>query len=458
MPYKGQAGGKTGHASFVRNPDISRFLHECDYIREPGDDEGNTIATLFQTAPTSGALPSRLIASDASVYSEPFNQNFPSTQIGYVKVSLVLVDLNQYADLRPSGSRFVDPFKVAAMHRNAEAITFTLPGSNIRYRNAKTVSDGFRRAVYDQFSDERTNFVKDGNYTLLDTLLAINNNKIALRKCPVCGFEPEGYFQFSPSAKLLPCSNSICKETIYLTDILRIHEQINDFGNNTAAITRFMNASEHLLMASLIYMLYAQQPETLSRMAFIVDGPLAIFGQPAKLHARIMAFYHKVCADLKNRGLQPPVIMGLQKDGQVMEHARSLARYLRPDTFLLVDDAYRAKYIRGYDMNTENFGHETYFGQDFIFKTMTGRIFVLGVPYPFGSKSNPSAFAKEKADISRYSDRLPRALDLIRHFECDLYENAVVPIALAHRHASISLVPGGKVLDLISKAELGRGA
>jgi hypothetical protein len=50
---------------------------------------------------------------------------------------------------------------------------------------------------------------------------------------------------------------------------------------------------------------------------------------------------------------------------------------------------------------------------------------------------------------------LAKAFSLIRYFEFDLYENAVVPIALAHRHASISLVPGGKVLDLVTRAGLG---
>lgn len=37
----------------------------------------------------------------------------------------------------------------------------------------------------------------------------------------------------------------------------------------------------------------------------------------------------------------------------------------------------------------------------------------------------------------------------------DLYENAVIPVALAHRHASISLAPGGKVLDLVTRHGLG---
>ena len=45
-------------------------------------------------------------------------------------------------------------------------------------------------------------------------------------------------------------------------------------------------------------------------------------------------------------------------------------------------------------------------------------------------------------------------MNVLTHFELELYENAIIPIALAHRHASISLVPGGKVLDILSKKGL----
>ena len=60
-------------------------------------------------------------------------------------------------------------------------------------------------------------------------------------------------------------------------------------------------------------------------------------------------------------------------------------------------------------------------------------------------------FALQKIELEQYKPMLGRAMNLISHFELELYENAIIPIALAHRHASISLVPGGKVLDLLSK-------
>lgn len=453
MPYARERASKGGHSDLVKNPDVAGFLSDCVYMREPTDDEAASIVSSYQPAPVGESLPIKAVASDASPYSEPISGKFPSTQIGYVKVSLVLIDLKDYDGLSKPGSRFVDPYKVAAMHRNADAIAFTLPGSNIRYKGAKTVQSGFRRAIWDQLSDDRTCFAKGTDFTVRGTLLDIDGGIVEMKKCPACGAEPAGGFKFSAGTEIQNCG--ACGEEVFLTDSLRIHEQISDFGDNTAAMTRFMNAAEHLIVATLVRMLAHYQPKALSEMAFIVDGPLAIFGQPARISARLQSLYCGVAEKLAKQGLPPPVVVGLQKDGQVMEHARALSRHLPNNTFRVVDDEYRECFIVGTSALTENFGHETYYGQDFIFKTDAGRIFTVGIPYPFPDKQNRKVFARQKAEVSRYGTQIARAFDVIRHFEFDLYENAVVPIALAHRHASISLVPGGKVLDLVTRHGLG---
>jgi hypothetical protein len=420
-------------------------------MREPDDNEAKSIAASYLPAPTSNTLPVKAVASDASPYSEPINGKFPSTQVGYVKASLVLIDLHEFDALCDPGSRFVDPFKVAQLHRNADAFSFALPGSNIRYKGAKSVQDGFRLAVWEQLSDVRTRFVNNVEFTVRGTLLALEGGRATLNKCPSCSEESKGKFIFTAGKEVQTCSD--CGASVYLTDTLRVHEQISDYGDCTSAITRFMNAAEHLLIATFIRMLAFYQPKILSEMAFILDGPLAIFGQPAAISCKLMALYQAISQELIRRGLKPPIIIGLQKEGQVMEHARSLERHLPKNTFRPVDDEYRNRYIS--PVNNDNFGHETYFGQDFIFKTGNGRIFTVALPYPFMNKANRQVFAQKKAEPETYGEQLGRAFDVIRYFEFDLYENAVVPIALAHRHASISLVPGGKVLDLVTRHGLG---
>lgn len=459
MPYKGEVAGKGGHSDFVRNPDVQAFLAECDYLRQPSDAEAEAMASTFSSAPASNPsqLPKYVVASDASKSDTPINDRLPSTQVGFIKVSQILVGMDSYAELIDPQSRFVDPFKAAEMHRNAAAITFTLPGSNVRYQGAKSVKDGFRRAVFKQLNANRSN--GSGNRLVLsDVLVDINDGRVSVGRsssragqCPSCEAEHDFTFTIHEQEKVCP----FCHEPVFVTDWLRLHEDVSDFGNNTSAMTRMMNAIEHLLLAALIQQIFVADPRALSKMAFVMDGPLAIFGQPAKLHARIMALLYRANTRLAELKLDPLLIVGLQKTGEVMDHANLLSRFLPNGVFRVLDDAYRYKYIKGSDSPADNFGFETYYGQDFLFKTEKGRIFNFAVPYPFADKSgDQKEFAEAKARISNYGSLISRACDLIRHFELDLYESAIVPVALAHRHASISIMPGGKVLDIITKTGL----
>lgn len=461
MPYRGETAGKGGHSDFVRNPDVQAFLAECDYMREPSDAEAQAMASTFTAAPVSdpALLPRYVVASDASKSDTPINDKLPSTQVGFIKVSQVLIGMDSYAEIVDPKSRFVDPFKAAEMHRNASAITFTLPGSNIRFQGAKSVKDGFRRAVFKQLSADRTN--GGGNrLALSDVLIHINEGDVfvgrsssRLGQCPSCGDNHEFRFSLTEQQKVCPS----CSEPVFVTDWLRLHEDVSDFGNNTGAMTRMMNAIEHLLLAALIQQVFAIDPRALSKMAFVMDGPLAIFGQPAKLHSRIMALLNRVNKRLAELDLEPVLVLGLQKTGEVMDHANLLSRFLPNGVLRVLDDEYRYKYIKGSDSPADNFGFETYYGQDFLFKTEKGRIFNFAVPYPFADKSgNQKAFAIAKADITNYGSLISRACEFIRYFEFDLYESAIVPVALAHRHASISITPGGKVLDIITKTGLGK--
>lgn len=454
MPYKRETAGKGGHADFVRNPDVQGFLENCTYLREPSDAEATELASRFMRAPMGGPpnLPRYVVASDASKSDTPISDKLPSTQIGFLKVSHVLVDMEKYAGLIDPLNRFVDPFKVADMHRAASPVTFTMPGSNIRYHGINNVRDGFRRALFDQLNIDRSE--SQSGQVLTRLLVALDGDALTLTSCPCCNAKPGP--TFDPSAMLRQCA--VCSADVYATDFLRLHEGISDFGDNASAMTRMMNAVEHLMLAGFISQVFEAQPQALADIAFVLDGPLGIFGEPARLSRRLQALIHRVNARLAQLGLQPMLVLGLQKTGGVMDHALLLERFLPDGVIRIIDDDYRNQFITGGDSPAANFGNETYYGQDFLFKTESGRIFNFAIPYPFEDKTfcgGGRAFAQAKVELARYGPLVERACDLIRHFEMDLYDNSLVPVALAHRHASISLVPGGKVLDLLVRSGLG---
>lgn len=465
MPYQRESASKSSHCDIIKNPDVSQFLEECDYIKPPSDQEAQSLCSVFIEPPETDTvcLPEYIIAVDGSNYEASIDERLPSTKVGYVKVGCMAIDMGKYKSLRTPEGRFVDPFRVAELQDNNSPLTFTLPSSNIRWKNKGNVRDSFRATVDEQLYDIKTRFnEKNPSTSLRTTLFHLASSRpgdmgtgdpqqLKIHKCPTCGAE-KIIVKDIPDQQFCP----YCQAEIYPSDCLRLWEEVNDYQSNGEALNRFMMVVEHLVPMHYIRHLAENSLSSLGSIAFFIDGPLAIFGNSAWLHACIMRFLDDINRRLNQLNKPNILIIGLQKTGQIADYMFNINRFLSSNRIYALEDDYRYKYIyAGREPSKNGFGSETYYGQDFIYKTPSGRTFVFNLVYPFKSKEDMQGlkFTQYKTEIERYQE-LSRAIALIKHFECDLYENAVVPIALAHRYTSISLVPGGRVLDLLTKEAL----
>lgn len=466
MPYSGETSSKASHSDIVRNPDVQGFLDNCDYLEKPSEEEAEKITAKFNPAPTTDGLdlPEQVISLDGSSYESEIDEQLPSTRVGFIKLGLVLIKMAEFSDLRVNGDRFVDPFRVAKLKDDSRTLTFTLPGANVEWNQMGSVRKGFRAATDALLYDERTRFRPDDPDTSLrKTLFHLASrragdlgtgdpDRLCLHKCPACGkrgieVKDVSESQYCPS----------CSERIFPADCLRLWEEVNENQSNTGAHRRFMQDLEHLMVMHYIRYLYQNSKEDLARTAFFMDRPLAVYGNSAWLHLSIMRFLSEINNTMERLGKPPVLIIGLQKTGRVVDHVGLIDEYLPANRLLPIDDDYRHQYITpAKERSANGFGYETYYGQDFIYKTPSERSFVFALPYPFAGKGIDN-FTQEKVNLSNYPN-LGHALKLIEHFESDLHEDAVVPIALAHRHTAISLAPGGKVLDVLTKDALGREA
>ena len=461
MPYEGEYANKAAHSDFLRNPDIKDFLEGCQYLTPPSDKEADAMAAKFTEPPTEDVkLPSFVVAVDGSNYESSLDDKLPSTKVGYVQIGALLINLGEFGSLRVGN--FVDPFKVAELQDENSALTFSMPSANIKWGGKTNVRDSFRAAVDQQFSGPRTRFNEDDPRTSLrSTLFHLaslrpgelgtgNPNRLKIHRCPDCG---NGPIEVEDLPEQQKCT--FCGADVYPTDCLRIWEEVNDYQSNQVAISRLMLALEQLIPLHYMRYFYKKAPLLLSEMAFFIDGPLAIFGNPAWMHRSIMIFLQEINRKLEKYGQPPLTVIGLQKTGQVVDHVTLIDRFIPKNRILAINDEYRYQYIlSGRDPSGQGFGFETYYGQDFIYKTVSGRTFVFALPYPYASKDSPGIdFIKEKIKFENYP-QLTKALKLITYLESDLYENAIVPIALAHRFTAISFRPGGRVLDLLTRGAL----
>lgn len=461
MPYEREVANKAAHFDLIKNPEVAQFLADCEYLQPPSDEEIQKIATKFDVPPSFSGVtfPERVIAVDGSLHESSIDDKLPSTKVGYVKVSSVLIDMAQYGQLRVDDGRFVDPFRVAEIENSNSPLAFSLPSANIRMKGKESVRDSFRALIDAHLYSEKTRFItSDPSTSLRTTLFHLasqrpgemgtgNPTKLKIHACPTCDHGP---LELQDIAAEQKCTN--CASSVYPSDCLRVWEEVSDFQSNYQAMSRFMLQVEHMLPIHYARFLMAQSPASLSSTVFFLDGPLAVFGNGAWLHSSIMRFLDNLKIQLAQLGHEAVLLIGLQKTGQVVDHIRLIDRFLSPNRIYAIEDEYRYKYIlAGRDPSSNGFGSETYYGQDFVYKTLSGRVFVFGIPYPFGTKQISGLdFTKAKTELGRYA-ALAKTLALINHFETDLYQNAVVPIALAHRYTAISLSPGGRVLDLMTR-------
>lgn len=467
MPYRGERANKTTHVDIIKNPDVSKFLEGCDTIKAPSQQEGASLADRYIEVRdlcdlSNVSLPEGVLAIDGSLYESSINDQLPSTRIGYIRIGAIYVNMGKFGKLRHG--RLVDPFKVAELRNENSSLTFVLPSANIRRKDRATVRESFRAAVDEQLYSERTRFdPQDPSTSLRTTLFHLaclrpeeelytgDPTHIRLKHCPTCKKGPVDVYDVPDRQFCNHCGNEV-----FPSDCLRLWEEVSEYQSNLTALSRFAMVLEHLIPIHYIRRLMQISMSSLSKIVFFLDRPLAIFGNSAWIHRTILQYLDKTNKKLAEHGLDPVLLLGFQKTGQVVDHVRLIRNYLKPDTIFAIDDEYRYKYIcSSREASEDGFGADTYYGQDFIFKTASGREFVFALPYPCASKSDIRDFHKAKTDLNLYPD-LPRAIKLIEHFECDLYDNAVVPIALAHRYTAISVVPGGRVLDIFGRQMLTR--
>ena len=63
-------------------------------------------------------------------------------------------------------------------------------------------------------------------------------------------------------------------------------------------------------------------------MCFIINGPLAVFGNPAWLHSSIFKYLYDINKDLTDSGRPPIIVMGVLKTGAICDYYKMIGSLL----------------------------------------------------------------------------------------------------------------------------------
>lgn len=191
MPFNNQYAGKNGHASFLNNPDIENFLKKCSDVDVPTKEElENIIKNDFHNIEKYiTKLPKLLLAIDGSSYESYVEEEYPSRQLGYIKISSILLNMEKYKSIsKDFTTKYVDPFEIAKLQNETDTLSLALPGAYVRLPECNTITESFRKSLLDYMQGDAT---KLGGKTLFKTLVLLINylgrierDKIIFTKCP----------------------------------------------------------------------------------------------------------------------------------------------------------------------------------------------------------------------------------------------------------------------------------
>jgi hypothetical protein len=223
-----------------------------------------------------------------------------------------------------------------------------------------------------------------------------------------------------------------CGREIFLSDVFRLHEAIDDELGAGGILGYVTTTVEQIVLVHLIRLILKIKPALLNQILFIKDGPLGFFGQTANMHKPMRALV-KFLFDHHNLNLA-----GLEKSGPFVEHADEISEILEKGTVLLLDNDYIYNYVLPGKADPSNpYGRTTYYGNKLIFKTSAGGMYVVSLP------TSEVTVRPVESDFLN----LGIILTNIEKLKCDMYDNALIPVALANKLISLANHPSSRILQ-----------
>lgn len=447
MPYEGELAQYKPIRRLVESKRVNDLLG--DYELQHRDDVGSTVqlqTVAVKDLPKNGWKPDWILAIDGSHAEVPVKNGYPGAEASYVTVASVLIDVAKIRRL--DQDRPVDPKEFRTVEQ-AEAVDCALPGSNVIYKGEISAKSSLRKALFDVLAGVQP--ISEAE-SLLETYETLLDHKPATRdqECPYEDCPTDGVYVPRQGQYACNCEH---ERAWYSTDALRVHERMNPVGTNGAIFSEIMQVIERVLLINILRVFEKQKLlSVLKRIAIVVDGPLAVFGQPAWLSGAIykeLSRLNQAVREATNG--QDILLLGVEKTGHFVDHFHHIdiqedgapGRFPTGTVALFTDEYIKKNII--FSESTRPYGFATYFGRKFAYKTSSGAMIVGSLPFLDETHKDLSTANPEQFP------RLADTLAMLEQLASTRYPNAVTPIVSAHAEASIPLHLGNKVLEKLAR-------
>lgn len=442
MAYSSRTGkrpdelaSKSSHSFIINDEDVKSFLENCEYPKSAEEVELDRSLVIEVQYPNENPI-EHIIAMDGGYSTIPVKKTFPSSLITFFQFGEIFLnteDLNNISEMP-----FISRESMAAL-KDLERSKLVLPTKNVSYNSNITLTHSVRRTIYEYFKkkgEENSNLLST-TYWLIFNLFDQPEDSFNLTICPYCKETNQDILRANFNDEYITkCPE--CDGILYITDYFRLHEVIDDELGAGGILGYLVNLIEQINIIHTIKYIKETKPKWLDKFFFIKDGPLAFFGQTADTHKHV----RKLCNYLfKHHNL---FLAGLEKSGAFVEHADEIKNLLQPGEALLLNNKHIYSYILpGSSDNPNPYAHTSYYSSKIIFKSRDERIYVVTLPV-----ENKNIVLNPQKDDFKNLDTILWNIEKLR---CDMYDNSIVPVALANKLISLSSHPSSSILEKFAK-------
>lgn len=443
MPYQSKKGkrpmeyaSKAAHSHVVNDPEVAQFLQRCN-LPPQADDVGIQKSQVLSHVLAGSNPISHVIAIDGGYTTVPVRAQFPSATITFFQIGALVFAIEDLERL--DEQPFIDPDDMAKL-KDIQRLKFAIPTKGMTIVGAKTLTESVRRTIYDFFMKalDESSLMESLKWLIFQDFRSKPQEEWRLASCPYCR-ETRVALKSAEMTKDYTFKCTSCSEAILLTDVFRLHEAIDDELGAGGVLGYLITTVEQIVMVHMLRLVLQMKPDLLGQILFVKDGPLAFFGQTANLHQPMRALVNHL---INNHDLH---MAGLEKSGPFVEHADEIARKLDPGTILMLNNEHIFKYVTPGQANPTNpYGSTTYYSNKIIFKSSAERMYVASLP------------TCEVLATPTESDfhNLHTILASIEKLKCDMYDDALLPIALANKLISLANHPSSRILQKFATSSM----
>lgn len=428
---------KASHGYLIKDKAVQEYLEHCNLPKKSSEVTINPDLLIDVDRNIENSL-KYIIAVDGGLSEVSVQKEFPSAKIAFFQFGAIFFKIEDLDNL--SQLKFIAPEDISKL-KNIERLKLVIPTKNITYGDQTDLISSVRETIYNFFANnpETDSFLETLKWFLFEEYYE-TKPYWHLATCPNdnCSSLAGVHLEYKKMRKDYTFKCPYCGGTIYITDVFRLHEVIDNELGAGGIHAYLIKTLEQILLIHIIKLILKTKPSLLKEILFIKDGPLGFFGQTARMHVPMRNLMNYLT---DNHDI---FLVGLEKSGAFVEHADEISNTLKPDNVLLLSNDYIYKYVLPGKADLDKpYARTSYYGSKLFFKSYDNRMYVATLPV-----------RDEKVVLNPKKENFHN-LDLILHnvekLKCDMYDNSLIPVALVNRLVSLSNHPSSMILEKFAR-------